>query len=523
MSSFYALFVSLYILSSCSLEGRKTKGRTMGRNVMLLSVFMGLSSLIIIHGYEENPKARGHFGGSSLDRIYRMELIKASLLRSQMSPSSSFPPIQSAPPSSRVHRVTTYGADPTGANDSTDAILAAISDAFRPPGDRILMPGIADLGGSEVHLEGGTYKISRPLRLPATGGGNLMIHGGSLRASDDFPNDRHLIELWPSSVPKLDSMSQQGEILDSSSSSSYEDITLKDLMLDSNFNGGAISVISSLRTTIDNCYITHFSTDGILVQGGHETYIRNSFLGQHITDGGDPGERNFSGIAINLMGNDNAVTDVVIFSAAIGILVSGQANILNGVHCYNKATGWGGTGIYLRLPGLTQTRIVNCYMDFTGIVAEDPVQLEISSSFFLGNAYVKLKSVNGVMRGVNIVDNMFSGSGGTDIVQLDQSSGPFTTVDQVIIDRNNVLGMTVKATAARGSVKGNGSIWTVDFSQTLLFPNLIRHVQYTFQASALFPNHALRNTTANRVVIESDVAVPATVYVSVDQNNGSVG
>ena len=65
---------------------------------------------------------------------------------------------------------------------------------------------------------------------------------------------------------------------------------------------------------------------GIMVQGGHETFIRNSFLGQHITAGSSPIENQFSGVAISLMSNDNAVTDVVIFSAAVGISMSGQEN-----------------------------------------------------------------------------------------------------------------------------------------------------------------------------------------------------
>ncbi|KDO40436.1 hypothetical protein CISIN_1g0456072mg, partial [Citrus sinensis] len=51
------------------------------------------------------------------------------------------------------------------------------------------------------------------------------------------------------------------------------------------------------------------------------------------------------------------------------------------------------------MPGNTQTRIVNSYMDCTGIVAEDPVQLHISSNFFLGDAFIVLKSINGVAKG----------------------------------------------------------------------------------------------------------------------------
>lgn len=114
-----------------------------------------------------------------------------------------------------------------------------------------------------------------------------QIQGGTLKASDNFPADGYLIDI--SSAPAHDKEYD------------FEYITLRDLMLDSNFTGGGIQVINSLRTTIDNCYIAHFNTNGILVQGGHETYIRNSFLGQHITAGSDPGERNFSGTGINLM------------------------------------------------------------------------------------------------------------------------------------------------------------------------------------------------------------------------------
>lgn len=339
-----------------------------------------------------------------------------------------------------------------------------------------------------------------------------QIHGGTLHASDDFPTDGYLVDLSPPASK-------------ASSSYNYEYITLRDLLLDSNYRGGGILVPNSLRTSIDNCYIAHFATDGISIRGGHETYIRNSFLGQHITAGGDPGERNFSGTAINLMGNDNAVTDVVIFSASIGIMISGQANTLSGVHCYNKATGFGGTGIYLKLPGLTQTRIVNCYMDYTGIVAEDPVQLVISDSFFLGDAYVLLKSVKGIVNGVNIVDNMFSGSSkAIDIVQLDQSSGPFKEINQVVVDRNNVRGMNLRSTVARGLARGNRTSWTVDFSSVLLFPDLVNHVQYSLSTSSSgsFPRHCLRSTSQNQVVIESDIAVPARVFVTVDQGVESV-
>ncbi|GKV24623.1 hypothetical protein SLEP1_g34209 [Rubroshorea leprosula] len=481
---------------------------------LMLFVFMGLASLAVIRVYGDDSEVVQFSGGSFSEDISKMRALKASLTRRD---SVSYP----APPpqvgsSHRVYLATAYGADPTGKSDSTEALLKAMTDAFQGPSNGFLSEGIANLGGARINLEGGNYLVSKPLQLPATGIGNFMIHGGTLRASDDFPTDEYLINLSPTTNSSSSSSS--------SSQYNYEYITLRDLMLDSNYRGGGISVINSLRISIDNCYIAHFTTNGILVQSGHETYIRDSFLGQHITAGGDSGERNFTGTGINLMGNDNAITDVVVFSAAIGIMVTGQANILSGVHCYNKATGFGGTGIYLKMPGLTQTRIVNSYMDFTGIVAEDPVQLHISSSFFLGDAFILLKSINGVAKGVNIVDNMFSGSSkGIDIVQLDQGNGAFSQIDQVVVDRNVANGMNIKATMARGSVQGNGSSWTVDFSNVLLFPNLIKQVQYSLSTSdgSSFPNHALRNISGNHVVIESNIAVPANVFVTVDQGLSS--
>ncbi|GMH26020.1 hypothetical protein Nepgr_027863 [Nepenthes gracilis] len=468
-------------------------------------------------------------GASSLmdshgGNIRKLQAFKASLLEAEasspISPSPAYsPPHEVTAKSPCVYRVTSYGADPTGKQDSTEALLRAFSDASRGPSDGFLMAGVSNHGGSQIDLEGGNYLVSRPLRFPAPGIGNIMIYGGTLHASPNFPSDGYLIDLSASSSDK----DEDNKTSSSTSSYNFEFITFSDLLLDCNYRGGGIAIINSLRIGIHNCYVAHFATNGILVQSGHEILIQDSFLGQHITAGNDPGERNFYGTAINLAGNDNVVSDVVIFSAAIGILVSGQANLITGVHCYNKATGFGGTGIYLKLPGLTQTRIVNSYMDYTGIVAEDPVQLVISNNFFLGDAFVSLKSINGVADGVNIVDNIFSGSGrGIDIVQLDQSSGPFVEIGQVSIDRNSARGMNAKATIARAVLHGNGSSWTADFNGVLLFPNLIRHVQYSISTNGTgFPKHALRKVSDNRVVIESDVAAPMSVYVVVDQERSA--
>lgn len=73
-----------------------------------------------------------------------------------------------------VYKVTEYGADPTGKKDSTAAIEKALLYAMKKPHNGFLFDGIQNLGGVQIHLEGGYYVISRPLKLLA-GRGNLMV------------------------------------------------------------------------------------------------------------------------------------------------------------------------------------------------------------------------------------------------------------------------------------------------------------------------------------------------------------
>lgn len=300
----------------------------------------------------------------------------------------------------------------------------------------------------------------------------------------------------------------------------YEDITFRDILFDSSYRGGGIFIIDSARIRIDHCFFAHFTTEGILVQKGHETFISSCFLGQHSTIGGDPGERNFSGTAIDLASNDNAITDVAIFSAAIGVLLRGQANILTGVHCYNKATFWGGVGILVKSDGYL-TRIDNCYLDYTAIVMEDPVQVHVTNGFFLGDGNVVLKAINGTISGITIVDNMFRGfaNDSTPIVQVE---GKFTSIDQVVIDHNNVNGMSLKSTVGKLTVAGNGTKWVADFSSLLVFPDKINHFHYSFNFQGppqVFPAHGVTQISNNVVVVESDKAVNGVVSVVVDQYN----
>ncbi|XP_057986041.1 polygalacturonase QRT3 isoform X2 [Hevea brasiliensis] len=406
-------------------------------------------------------------------------------------------PFSSPKKDGRVFYPIGYGADPTGAQDSSDAILKALGDALKVQNGSELLPGINDLGGVVIDFQGGNYKISKPIRFPAAAAGNLVMKGGTLRASNTFPGNRHIIELWsPNSelIKEIDSynfnhlinINQQDNV-----GIYYEDITFRDILFDSSFRGGGILIIDSTRIRIDNCFFLHFTTQGILVERGHETFISSSFLGQHSTVGKDKGEKDYSGTAIDIAG----------------------------VHCYNKATSFGGVGILVKI-GASLTRLDNCYMDFTAIVIEDPSQVHVTNGLFFGDANVVLKSIKGQISGINIVNNMFNGDPRfmNPVVKLD---GDFTSIDQVVINKNNVQGMSMKSTEGKLMVTGNGTKWVADFSLVLVFPNRIRHFQYSFYVldvpAAGLVTHAVTNVSNNLVVVESNTAVNGIVSVAVDQ------
>jgi len=68
-----------------------------------------------------------------------------------------------------------YGADPTGAHESSDSVMKAVEDAFGIESEGELVGGVRDLGGVVIDLQGGNYTISKPIKFPSSGGGNLVV------------------------------------------------------------------------------------------------------------------------------------------------------------------------------------------------------------------------------------------------------------------------------------------------------------------------------------------------------------
>ncbi|KAJ0703362.1 putative endo-polygalacturonase [Helianthus annuus] len=85
--------------------------------------------------------------------------------------SSSFDLVKS---SGRVFYPIGYGADPSGAQDSTVAVIDAVTDACSVGNGQQLLPGVNDLGGAIVDLQGGSFRISKPIIIPPNSG-NLVV------------------------------------------------------------------------------------------------------------------------------------------------------------------------------------------------------------------------------------------------------------------------------------------------------------------------------------------------------------
>jgi hypothetical protein len=123
----------------------------------------------------------------------------------------SSPPTAAALPPSHYRRPPTrgvgssrvspldFGADPTGRTDSWRALDAALQhclnqsklspNGYFPGEDSTPSFGpIRDMGGCDIDLGGGEFRISRPLVLPEMNA-NMQFGRGSLVASPDFAGD----------------------------------------------------------------------------------------------------------------------------------------------------------------------------------------------------------------------------------------------------------------------------------------------------------------------------------------------
>lgn len=157
---------------------------------------------------------------------------------------------------------------------------------------------------------------------------------------------------------------------------------------------------------------------GVALPGTGGSYVSESWFGQWA-----PFQRHESSevtatcINITNYEHDCMLTQLVIWSGRVGVANTNGANEYNGVHTWNLSAEQGGIGILLTQG---KARIVNCYMDFAALVAENPTQLVVSNTLFLGAASVVLRPPSwdfATVNGLVVTGNSFSNKNASITVQ----------------------------------------------------------------------------------------------------------
>lgn len=500
-----------------------------------------------------------------------------------------------------------YGADGSGRSDSTNAFIKLMADLLlRNTSGHILSGKAVDLGGATIDLQGGDYIIGQPLAVPNYFG-NYRIIDGTLRASASFPPDRFLLELGgpdvcPENQPQY--------------ASCAADVSISNLLLDGSGRaaGGLHASYHMGLNAGPNLYIVNFTAAGILVTGGHEVMIHQSWIGcqrwqaergrqaldlapeqqppkspvsatfRSVPPAADiralftpasissrvtwavaqaeaarargepwiddrtgalaPGSPQYyvpDGTAgVVLTSNDHYLSDVVVFSGpTYGVIVSGAANLIRGVHTWNRANTDGGYGI-VDLGGPTGggNRYIGCYADCNDHVLYNPDLITLEGGFYLcgGQIILAATGANALVRSTVIAANQFSGTCNKPAwptVRVDESNATFSApVDVTVRDSMADGTWLVTATALTRSLTLTvpTTNWTIDFTAALLFNASrapIRTIQHWFTLDeGQFALSSARSPPANGpnaavVTVQTDRPVTGTLTVTVDQSQRS--
>lgn len=206
---------------------------------------------------------------------FHLRCFRMAFTRGLVAAAAMFAGVSSA---SRIYSPTLFpvdfGADASGNGDSTAAFQKVMA-AFlsRNTSSHILSGKAVDLGGVTLDLQGGDYLISEPLTVPLYFG-NYRIIDGTLRASQSFPPDKYLLELG-----------SDGTVCTEASDPQYAacgaDASVSNVLLDGSgvaMGGMRASYIMGVNAGPD-VYIVNFTTAGIMVTGGHEVMIHQTWIG----------------------------------------------------------------------------------------------------------------------------------------------------------------------------------------------------------------------------------------------------
>jgi hypothetical protein len=257
------------------------------------------------------------------------------------------------------------GGDPTGRKDSWAALNAALKVCLNQskispngnfPGDTSFGNGkaIRDMGGCEIDLEGGEYRISQPLVLPEYNA-NMQFGHGSLVAGPEWKNESDFLFV----IGIKDSCKvPQG--------SCNIDINFPELFLDGAHKASGMQINNVMGVTIGpGGYFLNFTEYGLQINKGHEVMMERVWMGEtnfdfdHEAHNAAP-----NATAIQINGNDHYILNSIVFSSRIGLEVNGAADYIQGVHVWfpdNHAVAFPDTmAFYITRGG---NRLQGCYID----------------------------------------------------------------------------------------------------------------------------------------------------------------
>ena len=402
-----------------------------------------------------------------------------------------------------------FGADPTGAADSSPAFARALAVLLsRNATGGTLGAGIADLGGATLALGGGVYSLSAPLVIPPLVG-NLRVAGGTLRAGAGFPAGRALVETGAAGCTDTCNVN----------------FALEDLLLDGGLRArGGVWARGAFGARLAGLYVINFTTTGIDVESGHEVVLSSSWVAQ--VPLGDRRRENATFAAgstgVLLNGNDHFVSDVICFGAAVGLNVSGAANIIRGFHVWGLSSPFGGVGI---LVNAAQTRLEGVYLDGSPLVIAKPELVSVTDSFFLcsglnvsGQLWPQVvidASANGAVVGLTVTGSIFSGWFCEPfVVRGDVARVAAVNIQSNVLNYGTpapALSATAVVTAAEPTTR-----FEFDFSPLLVFGNrTLKSVAFSLTLPpGVFARAAARAGAGALAVVETDLPVVGSATIT---------
>ncbi|CAE8588824.1 unnamed protein product [Polarella glacialis] len=413
-----------------------------------------------------------------------------------------------------------FGADPTGQQDSTAALHAAVQHCINQsvlspngvfPGSEDNWGPVRDAGGCTVDLEGGEYLISQPIVVPEFLA-NMGLGFGSLVANaKSFPPESFLIVVGTSGSCNF----PQG--------SCNMDLNFPELFLDGSHVASGMQINNVMGTTIGpGGYFLNFSSYGVQINKGHEVMMDQCWLGETNFDfvyakhGSVP-----NSTAIQINGNDHYILNTVVFSSKIGLEVNGAADYVTGVHVwfpFNQALAFKDSMAF-HVNG-NQNRFNGCYIDGGRVVFE---QSALSYNTWTNGfeCCAEVDAPHGVFLrgdaigpGLEIFSNIFAGGS---IIHEPSSPGKLPTVVESRITDNSFSSAWRSSQATQSMSQVLAVSWKFDFCTELVFAQISR-VSVSLQSEAGFPRHAVRPPQNCTVQIETDMPVTGTMTVHVDSS-----